>query len=601
MLSFVDEDGWEDIKVVKGRMSQNTKLLWNHDTLKSFLSQKNKVVVSEVSELEDIGERGLYLFIARYNYFDKFDGALLAGLPLSSLVKDLERFRLGNEGGALLIDGKGNVLALSKNMRGEDYNREVMNQAMVVGANKLFLPLAVNSKSGFFNTRFPGSEAYVAFNSVEDFDWRLLIVMPASEFRLIFSELKNNIWIIGLLSMVVGTLASWILSQTVVKPLKKLVGITEAISGGDFSQRIDIKGRDEIGVLANSFNFMIDEIDQKQSDLIAANQYIDNILKSMDESLIVLDTDLRIKMVNPAACRLLEASEEELQGLSFDMISEGLIDEESRDPENRFHQGDGAHYVTRQGRRVPILFSASPLFRSDDLLEGYVCLGKDITMIKEAEQQIVASLEEKETLLKEVHHRVKNNMQIIISLLNLQANKETEVSVLSALDESKNRVRAMSLVHETLYRSNSFSRIDFNEYLKSLIQSIASVYKKPAGRVDFDLDIKPFTLNIEQALPCGLVINEIVTNSFKYAYPAGQNGRIFVKCGPAGEDEIEIRISDDGVGLPADYNWKEADTLGLGLVRIIAEAQLRAKVELSGENGTRFSMRFPIKNGMARR
>jgi PAS domain S-box-containing protein len=223
-------------------------------------------------------------------------------------------------------------------------------------------------------------------------------------------------------------------------------------------------------------------------------------------------------------------------------------------------------------------------------------LARDITDRKETEEQIKGSLHEKEILLKEIHHRVKNNLQIIKSLLNLQSRKIQDEELLRLFSDSQNRIRAIALIHEKLYKSKDLSSIDFAEYIKTMTQELHMIYIENA-QIKIQTELESILLNIQQAIPCGLILNELLTNAFKYAFPDGWKNEavITISLHHESNDRIVLIVSDNGVGIPDDIDIKEAESLGLQLITILAKDQLEGEIKLERRGGTRFTVSIPIK------
>jgi len=220
----------------------------------------------------------------------------------------------------------------------------------------------------------------------------------------------------------------------------------------------------------------------------------------------------------------------------------------------------------------------------------------DITDGKLAEEQIKATLKEKEVLLQEIHHRVKNNMQVISSLLKLQADTVKDKQVIDALINSQMRVQAMAWVHETLYSTESLASIDFKTYASKLVRTIFQTYGIYSGQVELKIESEDITFGIKQATPARLLINELVSNALKHAFPESRSGEIAIKLKKTDEDEIELVVGDNGIGLPEDFDWRNSDTLGFKLVTILAEGQLDGNINLNRDNGTRFVIGFKLEN-----
>ena len=219
----------------------------------------------------------------------------------------------------------------------------------------------------------------------------------------------------------------------------------------------------------------------------------------------------------------------------------------------------------------------------------------EITERKLASEKLQAALQEKDVLLKEVHHRVKNNMQVIASLLNLQADQETEADVLSALQEARDRVVSMALVHETLYGSSSLAEIDLKSYLEGLTRVLSSSHARVGSKVSLNIQVEDgLRLGLDQAVPCGLVLNELVSNAFKYAFPEERTGVIEITARQSNPDSLTIEVADDGVGLPEHFDYKKDGSLGMMLVRTLVERQLNGRLEITNQTGCRFKITLPM-------
>lgn len=214
----------------------------------------------------------------------------------------------------------------------------------------------------------------------------------------------------------------------------------------------------------------------------------------------------------------------------------------------------------------------------------------DITERKNANDKLKQALNEKEMLLKEVYHRVKNNLQVVSSLINLQAGSVNNENMADLLKQSADRIKAMALLHEKLYQSKDLARIDFNEYIRSLVNHLLYGYGAHASKVQIGLQIDDVFLDMDSAIPCGLIINELVSNALKYAFPDGEAGEIRIGFNRE-HGEFVLTISDNGVGLPSDLDFKKTSSLGLQLVDTLTN-QLLGHMSLNRANGTEFTLRF---------
>ncbi len=211
--------------------------------------------------------------------------------------------------------------------------------------------------------------------------------------------------------------------------------------------------------------------------------------------------------------------------------------------------------------------------------------------LSESEERLSASLREKEILLKEVYHRVKNNLQTISSLLSLQSESITDPATRELFTENQNRIRSMAMIHERLYRSKSLARIDFKEYLEGLATSLFRSYKV-RGDVALRVDVKDVSLEVNAAITCGLIVNELLSNALKHAFPENRPGEVVITMLPSPGGSYSLTFSDNGIGLPADYTMEGTQTLGMTLIATLTQ-QLRGTLDLETQNGTRYIITFP--------
>ncbi|MDX2100420.1 MAG: histidine kinase dimerization/phosphoacceptor domain -containing protein [Leptolyngbyaceae cyanobacterium bins.59] len=220
--------------------------------------------------------------------------------------------------------------------------------------------------------------------------------------------------------------------------------------------------------------------------------------------------------------------------------------------------------------------------------------------LTEAQQILEASLREKEVLLKEIHHRVKNNLQIITSLLRLQSRSINNEEALKIFDDSQNRIRAMALIHEKLYQSPDLGRIDFDAYVRNLATELAHSYLLNIQTIQLKFDLNQIRLGIDKALPCGLMISEIISNALKHGFPSGRSGVIFVGMYQDSQGRYELIVRDDGIGIPDTVDFDQTQSLGLKLVRSLTR-QLRGTVDLHREQGTEFRIQFTDESPSSKR
>ncbi len=225
--------------------------------------------------------------------------------------------------------------------------------------------------------------------------------------------------------------------------------------------------------------------------------------------------------------------------------------------------------------------------RTEALQKTNVQLEEEVVARRKAEQEIGRSLAEKELLLREIHHRVKNNLQIIISLLNLQSRYIHDQKILDAIQDSQNRVRAMSLIHERIYRSHSIATINLNDYIRYLVNQLFGFYAIQSSQVRATVTMEDIPVDIDMATPIGLILNELITNSIKHAFPEGRAGQITIGCTLISADTLRLVYQDNGDGLPPGFDWRNTESLGLRLVNSLVD-QLDGTIEQGAGPGTIF-------------
>jgi two-component sensor histidine kinase/CheY-like chemotaxis protein len=231
--------------------------------------------------------------------------------------------------------------------------------------------------------------------------------------------------------------------------------------------------------------------------------------------------------------------------------------------------------------------------RTEELSKANERLQHEISERIQAEENLKRSLNEKEILLKEIHHRVKNNLQTIDSLINLQCKDIKDKASANLLKESQNRIRAMAFIHEKLYESQSLAGISFSEYINSLTTYLYHSYGIDQKSVNLKTDLEEVSLDIDTAIPCGLIINELVSNSLKHAFPKGENGEITIGLYLADAHLVTLEVTDNGVGIPKDMDLEHTKSLGLGLLNLFVQ-QLDGSIEIDGTAGTTFRVVFPL-------
>jgi len=314
-------------------------------------------------------------------------------------------------------------------------------------------------------------------------------------------------------------------------------------------------------------------------------------------AIYIFDHDLRFRVADGNEMAMLGYKREKLEGKTLREVTD---EETFRILEQRYHRvlaGESLHFETPLKGRV---FSSAYVPIRDE--QGEVIAGMvvshDITerkrseeVLRESEERLRASLGEKEVLLKEIHHRVKNNMQVISSLVSLQADESQDEAMRDVLRDVTHRVRSMAMVHEKLYQSTDLARVEFADYAQSLLDYLRRAHGTAASGVRLELDLEPVLLPVNEAVPCGLILNELFSNALKHAFHGRDGGQVTVSLRGNTRGSVRLSVCDNGAGLPPNMDWSRTRSLGLRLVQMLA-GQLHADVEVSNGKGTEFTITF---------
>ena len=351
---------------------------------------------------------------------------------------------------------------------------------------------------------------------------------------------------------------------------------------------------------ADRYSYIIQDISDRKQMEIALRENEERFCQAFQYAAIgmtLVSLDGYFVRVNSALCEIVGYSEAELAKIRFQDITHS--DDLAQDLEcvRGLTSGKIKHYhlekryIHKNGNIIWILLSVSIVRDKDNNPQYYIAQIQDITASKTATQKLNQSLQEKEVMLKEIHHRVKNNLQVICSLLNLQSRYLKEEKTIKSFKETQNRVRSMAVVHEQLYQSDSLSEIVLLDYVQQLTGMLFRAYATNL-EIKCDTEIEDFSLDLDTAVPCGLIINELVSNAFKYAFDSKQSGRILIKAFADRDNSLVLVVEDDGIGLKPDFDLNKSRSLGLRLVKNLTE-QLQGKLTIDRDRmGTKFEFVF---------
>ncbi len=341
--------------------------------------------------------------------------------------------------------------------------------------------------------------------------------------------------------------------------------------------------------------FIKDITQRKQSEeiLLESEKRYRDLTELLPQSVFESDMNGNITFANHTGLDIFGYTREDLKkGINMSQILKSDDYDMVLEDPDRFNNEipDSQHMaVKKDGTTIPIMVYSNNIIRGNNIV-GIRGIVIDITGLKNAENNIKASLHEKEILLKEIHHRVKNNLQIISSLLNLQTHYVNDDKVaVNVLKESQNRVKSMAMIHEKLYQSKNFSHIQFDDYIRRLINELFYSYATPED-IKPIIDVDNIELNIETSIPCGLIISELISNSLKYAFPNRDEGRIKISLKKY-DDKYRLIISDNGIGFPEELDYKNTNSLGLKLINSLVD-QIDGEICLNRKQGTEFIITF---------
>ncbi len=454
--------------------------------------------------------------------------------------------------------------------------------------------------------------------------WSVLVAQGLESAYAPIEQLELITLVIGVIAALGVVGASLLISHNVTGTLVRMADAAKRVAGGDFESQIGYRSGDEIGTLSEVFDGMIGDLKNQRALLIediAKREQVEKelrkakeeaeestttlsaVMNTMGEGIITLDPKGTIVMVNEEAGNIWGYATDDLVGKKVDVLMSSRHQGEHSSAFEHYMASDASRKMKRRlqteglrkdGSVFPLEISIARARIGERLL--VTAAVRDITDRIRAEEQIRSSLEEKEALLQEVHHRVKNNLQVIISLLHLQSGYVKDRDAYGVFKDSESRIKSMALVHEKLYRSRDLSRIDSGDYIQDLTRDLVASYRLVSSPIELTLDIEDTVLGIDTAVHCGLIINELVSNALKYAFPDGREGEIRVAMRRAAGEEYTLEVRDNGVGLPDNFEHKGTDTLGLQLVRTLVD-HLEGAMRVDRRDGTAFEITFKDVEG----
>ncbi|MFQ5688184.1 MAG: PAS domain S-box protein, partial [Candidatus Scalindua sp.] len=566
---------------------------------------------------------------------------------LNSITND--HAGMGETGEVYIVNRDKKMLTVSRFVE-----NAVLNQVVDTEPMRRISEGSNNEMMGIYSG-YRGVQVVGVSVNIPEYGWTLLVEMDKAEALAPLKGLGIIVLIVGGVSGAAATGVGIIFSLSTAKPINKLKDATDRVANGNLKHRVDIDRRDEIGALAGSFNKMADgleqltgsleqRVDERTSELADANRQLRKLSCAVEQSpslIMITNVEGDIEYVNPKFPQFTGYSAKEVIGKNPRILKSGkTTPQEYKYLWNTIKSGREWYGEFCNKKKNGELYwesaSISPIRNSKGVITHFVAVKEDITERKEmeeklklfnkqleqsvaertgelsrrnrelqaqiserrkAEERIKTSLKEKVILLREIHHRVKNNLQIISSLLDMSSMQTQNQEAIDLFADSRNRVNAMSLIHSQLYRSERFDHIDMEKHIQELTRYLLQIYAMEKT-IELDINSTGMYFDIEQAIPCALILNELITNICKHAYREGQKGRVSITMQKQGGDTVLLRVKDDGVGIPEGFNIEEVKSLGLSLVRNLVYKQLKGRIKVKKMNmDTEFLVNFKVSKG----
>ena len=528
----------------------------------------------------------------------KIIGVLAGATDLSRpnfLSKITDNF-YGKTGGYLLVSRKNRTIVFATD------KKRTMEVLPAPGISP-FIDRAIEGWEGSGIVHNPlGVEVLTSVKGVPASGWNVVALMPTEEAFALVHDLQRRVLLATIfLTLLVGGLTWWILKRQlspVFATIKKLTSMADAEHP---PQPLPITTQDEIGALIGSFNHLLETLEKRGEALKESEERFHKLADSTWEG-IVIHREGIIMDANESFLKMSGTQAEEVIGKS---VIDFLAPESIEQALQKLREG-AAHdqlYLEVKGlRKDKTVIVAEVLGRPIRYksIDARVLAIRDISHRKQAEEALRASLTEKEVLLREIHHRVKNNLAALGGLIQMQRRSVKSAATIGVLTDLDARIRSMAIIHEMFYQSDNLNRIDFHDYLDKLISQVRTSLV-PRRDIRFRVAAKGVEMVLDDAMPCGLLVNELITNAIKYAFPetssrSGAGGREISVTAECDDDAYTLSVADNGIGLPSDMEWTTTSTLGLHLVRMLGEHQLGGRIELDRAGGTRFVLKFKSRH-----
>lgn len=566
--------------------------------------------------LKGEGWSGVYFYASNHNpaisysslvtdTAGKIMGVFTTSISLSSLSTFLKQINISSGSRIMVMDAEGCLVGTSFRQPLVDStgNRIHITATANPEINKMAALYLKTRKKTFTYFDKNGTTIVKAIPLVyqSGITWNLLVMTPEKDFTrdLDIVGFQNIVFLslIFLLSMSI----IFVTSRTITKPIKFLADNISQISYSTAAKTELVippglkNSSKEIRILADSLDIMLERLRSAFSIIEKSRREYKDLVENINTIIMTVTPDGTITYCNPYGLKFYGYSESELIGKTVqDTVLRGNDEEPLKilksifSQDKKYWNGENKN-ITKDGHIVWILWSNHLVLNKKGEVTELLSTGQDITARKETEREMAVYLKRNTILLGEIHHRVKNNLQIIISIINLQLDRTENREIRSALLGIKTRIQSMALVHEMLYSSSSFSDIDLKQYISSLLNDIIQTFRDDNKRIDIAVSAKQLFIELEQAITVGIILSELISNAVKYAFKGRDSGRIEILLDEPEEGTVDITVKDNGSGIDTSRSKPE----GLGTVLIDALIQqLGAKVQTEESEGYSFRFTF---------
>ncbi|MCD4703555.1 MAG: PAS domain-containing protein [Methanosarcinaceae archaeon] len=455
-----------------------------------------------------------------------------------------------------------------------------------------------NGSSGYIETVDPitGEISVMFYEPVQTSNFAFILVVPKDEMLAGVAALRERLMIIFAMSIIFMGGVAFLISESITRPINRIVDGFKDISDDAVSGKLDLRANTDVDI---DFRKIPESLNEILDTLQESNRLKEEMEKIIENSPAIVfkwrtENNWPIEFVSKNITQFGYSRDELMTNntLYASMIHpddlKKVEDELNTNVKGGHSEFNIEYRILTKSGEVRWVDERTFIRRDEsgdaDLLQGIVV---DINERKRAEEKL---LKVEDIRKKEIHHRIKNNLQVISTLLYLESEKFMEKDVIDAFKNSRNRIRTMALVHEKLYQSEDMESVGFAEYSRNLINYLSQSYVLEDSKVTIELNVKDIYLSMDTAIPLGIIINELVSNALKYAFNDGEVGRINIEMDRAG-DEFTLIVSDNGIGIPEEIDFRATESLGLQLVTTLVE-QIYGSIELSREHGTQFTIKF---------